>query len=313
MTVFEEATAVRRRSEGVYDARPDERFAVVTAGGSTPPAVNGGALIAQVLRAVLDDSPNPHPVVTTANFLRVAKLAPAEIRVEWLKQGRTASVARAGLVQDGEMILDLTITTGTVLVSGSAEAAPVDGAGGLPDATRLNWTGPPPDIPPIEDCIDLGPWRGSVSADGREGYAMQVSVLMDPATSGWRRRNPSGVPEMRGYFSLRDGTPPDPYVLALALDAMPPSVFGLGATGWAPTVELTWYMRAVPQPGPLRVATRCRHVGGGWFDEEAEVWDTAGSLVAQSRQLARVGRGPVRPRQPLSDTAAEDVTGYSLT
>ena len=72
-------------------------------------------------------------------------------------------------------------------------------------------------------------------------------------------------------------------------------------------------MRAVPQPGPLRVATRCRHVGGGWFDEEAEVWDTAGSLVAQSRQLARVGRGPVRPRQPLSDTAAEDVTGYSLT
>jgi hypothetical protein len=54
-------------------------------------------------------------------------------------------------------------------------------------------------------------------------------------------------------------------------------------------------MRAVPVPGPLRVAARGRHVGGGWFDEEAEVWDAAGSLVAQSRQLARVGRGPVRP------------------
>ena len=25
---------------------------------------------------------------------------------------------------------------------------------------------------------------------------------------------------------------------------------------------------------------------GGWFDEEAEVWDSAGRLVAQSRQLA---------------------------
>ena len=77
MSVFDEATAVRRRAEGVYDALPDQRFAVVTAGGSTPPAVNGGALIAQVLRAVLDDSPNPHPVATTANFLRVARLAPA--------------------------------------------------------------------------------------------------------------------------------------------------------------------------------------------------------------------------------------------
>jgi len=46
----------------------------------------------------------------------------------------------------------------------------------------------------------------------------------------------------------------------------------------------------VPAPGPLRVATRCRHVSGGWFDEEAEVWDAAGRLVAQSRQIARVGR-----------------------
>jgi Thioesterase-like superfamily len=44
------------------------------------------------------------------------------------------------------------------------------------------------------------------------------------------------------------------------------------------------------------VAARCRHVSGGWFDEEAEVWDAAGRLVAQSRQIARVGRGGVRAR-----------------
>src|ERR1700727_2888564 len=165
MTVFDDATAVRRRADGVYDARPDQRFAIVAAGGATPPAVNGGALIAQVLRAVLDTSPNPHPVATTANFLRVAQLAPAEVRVEWLKQGRTASTARASLGADGPA---------------------------LPDATLLNWPGPPPDFPPIEDCVDLGPWRGSVSADGAEGYAMQVVVLMDPATSGWRGRAPPG-------------------------------------------------------------------------------------------------------------------------
>ena len=50
-------------------------------------------------------------------------------------------------------------------------------------------------------------------------------------------------------------------------------------------------MRAVPAPGVLKVAARGRHVGGGWFDEESEVWDAAGRLVAQSRQIARVGRG----------------------
>ena len=31
--------------------------------------------------------------------------------------------------------------------------------------------------------------------------------------------------------------------------------------------------------------------GGGWFDEEAEVWDREDRLVAQSRQIARLGRG----------------------
>jgi Thioesterase-like superfamily len=305
MTIFDEATAVRRRADGRYDARPDPRFAMVTAGGAAPPAVNGGALIATVLRAVLAESPNPHPVATTANFLRVARLEPAEVQVSWLKQGRTAAVARAALVQDGETVLDMTVTTGTVPASepgasepaaGGPGAAGLDGAGPAGDGPdTLRWTGPPPAFPPIEDCVDLGPWRGSVAADGAEGYALQVQVLLDPATTGWRRREPSGYPEMRGYFELRDGGAPDAYVLALAVDGLPPVVFGLGASGWAPTVELTWYMRAVPVPGPLRVATRGRSVGGGWFDEEAEVWDAAGTLVAQSRQLGRVGRGRLRP------------------
>jgi acyl-CoA thioesterase len=290
MTVFDEATAVRRRADGVYDVHPDVRFAIVTAGGSTPPAVNGGALIATVLRAVLDGSPNPHPVATTANFLRVARLAPAEVHVDWLKLGRTAATARASLIQDGEIVLDMSVTTGTV------PASPVPAPDGEVDGTTMAWTGPPPGFPAMQDCVDLGPWRGSVSQDGaQQGYAMQVEVLLDPVTTGWQQRRPSGVPESRGYFRLREDRPPDALLLALALDGLPPAVFGLGAAGWAPTVELTWYMRAVPVPGPLRVATRSRSVGGGWFDEEAEVWDAAGRLVAQSRQLARVGRGRVRP------------------
>jgi acyl-coenzyme A thioesterase PaaI-like protein len=306
MTIFDEATAVRRRAEGIYDTQPDQRFAMVVPGGTAPPAVNGGALIAAVLRAVLDCSPNPHPVATTAHFLRVARLEPAQVRVDWLKQGRTAATAHATLVQRDEPVLDMTVTTGSVPVSrGAAGGTGADGDG--PD--ELSWTGPPPDFPALEDCVDLGPWRGSVADDGAGGYAMQVSMLLDPATTGWRDGTPSGQPEMRGYFGLREPRDPDAYLLAMAVDGLPPVVFGLGATGWAPTVELTWYMRAVPAPGPLRVAARCRHVGGGWFDEEAEVWDAAGALVAQSRQLARVGRGRVRRPAAVRSAAAQSSAG----
>jgi Thioesterase-like superfamily len=277
--VFDEATAVRPAGPGRYQVRPDERFALVAPGGVTPPAVNGGVMVATVLRAVMDTSPHLYPVATSAHFLRVPQLEPAEVEVTWLKHGRTAATARAALIQDAQVVLDVTVTTGGL----------PDGPGAIADG-ELTWTGDPPNLPPIEECVNLGPWRGTVGTDGTAGYAAHVDVRMDPATTGWRRGEPSGIPEMRGYFSLRERRDPDAYLLALAVDALPPVVFGLGAAGWAPTVELTWHMRAVPAPGPLIVAARSRHVSGGWFDEEAEVWDAAGRLVAQSRQIARVGR-----------------------
>ncbi len=344
MTIFDEATAVRRTGDGHYEVRADERFALVPPGGQTPPTVNGGVLMATVLRCVLDLSPHPHPVATSAHFLRVPQLAPAHVEVTWLKAGKTAATARASLVQDGKSALELTVTTGTVPDAGASASASADAevsagvsagasadagasacasadaeisagasadaeisAGASADAevsadvsadadasgrgASLTWTGAPPVLPPIEECVDLGPWPGAVGPDGITGYAGQVEMRLDPATTGWRHGKPAGIPEMRGYFRLREHRDPDAYLLALAVDGMPPVVFGLGASGWAPTVELTWHMRAVPVPGVLKVATRCRHVSGGWFDEEAEVWDAAGRLVAQSRQIARVGRG----------------------
>ena len=321
MTVFDEATAIRRVGDGQYEVRPDVRFALVAPGGTAPPAVNGGVLLATMLRAVLDTSPHPHPVATSAHFLRVPQLAPAQVDVVWLKHGGTAATARATLVQDARPVLDLTVTTGTLPdapAAGDLAATPagrlasVAGAGlaggpgelsggpatavAEPPVTgdRLAWTGERPKLPPIEECVNLGEWPGTVGPDGVAGYAAQVDLRLDPATVGWRHGHPAGIPEMRGYFQLREHRDPDAYLLALAVDGLPPVVFGLGATGWAPTVELTWYMRAVPVPGALQVAARCRNVSGGWFDEEAEVWDAAGRLVAQSRQMARVGRGPVR-------------------
>ena len=290
MTVFDEATAVTRIGPGCYTTHPDQRFALVAPGSATPAAVNGGVMLATVLRAVLDCSPLPHPVATSAHYLRVARLAPAQINVTWLKTGRTAATARATLVQDDQPVLETTITTGTVPVSSPNSAEVIDGV-------EFSWTGAAPAMPPVSECVNLGEWTGTYDSDGIAGYAGQVSMLLDPAVTGWRFGQPSGLPEMRGYFSLREHREPDALMLALAVDGLPPVVFGLGATGWAPTVELTMHMRLVPAPGPLAVQARCRHVSGGWFDEEAEVWDSAGNLVAQSRQIARVGRGPLKVGQ----------------
>jgi len=163
MTAFDEATAVTPEGDGWYAARPDERFAIVS-GDGTVGAVNGGVLLATVLRAVLDTSPLPDPVATSAHFLRVPRSEPARIQVTWLKRGKTAATARAALIQDGSCLLDTTVTTGRL---------------GDPGDGGLSWTGEPPVLPPVAECTGFADFAG---ATRRNGYAGQIDLRLDPAT-----------------------------------------------------------------------------------------------------------------------------------
>ena len=59
---------------------------------------------------------------------------------------------------------------------------------------------------------------------------------------------------------------------------------------WAPTLELTVHVRGVPAAGPLRCRFRNRFMQNGLFEEDGEIWDSRGAIVAQSRQLALIPR-----------------------
>jgi hypothetical protein len=50
------------------------------------------------------------------------------------------------------------------------------------------------------------------------------------------------------------------------------------------------HVRATPVPGPLRCRFASRFVAGGLLSEDGEIWDSAGTLVAESRQLALTPR-----------------------
>ncbi|WP_141581875.1 thioesterase family protein [Actinomadura sp. WMMA1423] len=260
MSGFGESTAVKPVGEGRYEAVLDEGYGIAQ-------ALNGGYLMAVLARAAVDSSPHEHPVSTAANFHRVAKPGPAELVVDSRKVGRTAASSFVTLVQDGRPVVDALITTGTL-----DPAAEPDFAAEAPAP-----------LPPLEECTGFRP---PAAVDG--GFADQVDMRFDRTTMGWLDGRPSGRPEIRGWFRHRCGHEFDGYSLALAVDALPPVALNLGAQGWAPTVELTWHMRAVPAPGWLAVHGTGRLLAGGWFDEEVEVWDTTGRLVAQSRQIARV-------------------------
>src|ERR1039458_4257539 len=147
MGAFDEAIAARPAGEGRYEIRPDGRFAIAG-------AVNGGVLLASVLKAVLDSSPHPYPIATSAHFLRAPRPEPAHVEVEWLKHGKVAATARATLVQEGRPMLETTVTTGAL--------------GDPGDAGGLSWTGEPPRLAPLRGGHDIPDAQRPTAGGGPE-------------------------------------------------------------------------------------------------------------------------------------------------
>ncbi|MEU5310149.1 thioesterase family protein [Streptomyces sp. NPDC021562] len=268
---FDRDTAVTPRAPGVYDID-------LSAGWTIISAVNGGYLLAVLGRALADTLPHPDPFTVSAHYLTASRPGPAVIRTDTVRTGRTLSTGQASLFQyddEGNEVERI-----RVLASYGDLAA-------LPDDVRT--TAVPPAIPPMDQCF--GPEDGPAPVDGSSAITERLMLKLDPATLGWALGAPSGKGEMRAWFGLADGRDADPFSLLLAVDALPPTAFEIGLTGWVPTVELTVHVRHRPAPGPLRVSITTRNLAGGFLEEDAEVWDSADRLVAQSRQLARVRLG----------------------
>ncbi len=133
-------------------------------------------------------------------------------------------------------------------------------------------------------------------------------MRLDPATAGFAAGKPSGRGLLQGWIRLGDGADADPLALLAFLDAFPPVMFDLGRFGWSPTMELTAHVRALPAPGWIAVKVETRNIAGGMFEEDCELWDSTGRLVAQSRQLARQPRGLTAPTRG-GEVRPSDVLG----
>lgn len=265
---FDRDTAVTLREPGVYEID-------LSAGWTIINAVNGGYLLAVLGRALGDALPHRDPFTVSAHYLTASRPGPAVIRTDVVRTGRTLSTGQASLFQyddEGREVERIRVL---------ASYGDLDS---LPDDVRTS--AKPPAIPPPDRCF--GPEDGPAPVSGSSAITDRLKLRLDPATLGWALGSPSGKGEMRGWFGLADGRDADPLSLLLAVDALPPTAFELGISGWVPTVELTVHVRCRPAPGPLRVSITTRNLAGGFLEEDAEVWDSADRLVAQSRQLARV-------------------------
>lgn len=259
---FDRQIAVTPSGEGRYDV--DVAAGWVVGGG-----VNGGYLLAVIGNALRSALPGkPDPVAVSAYYLSATTPGPATVAVDVRREGGRVATASADLVQGDE-------TRITVL----ATYADLDRFDGDVRTTALE-----PDLPPVEHCV-----RGSDAPPEVLELAPMMArfdMRFHPEDVGWAVGQPSGTGVMRAWFRLVDGREPDPISLLMVVDALPPVTFNLGMMGWAPTLELSAHVRAKPAPGWLKVRHETRNLAGGMFEEDCEVWDSTGRLVAQSRQLA---------------------------
>jgi acyl-coenzyme A thioesterase PaaI-like protein len=273
-STFSSATAVTRLHDDRYEGRVHDGWDI--AGNA-----NGGYLLAIAARAMRDASGRSDPVTITAHYLRPARPGPVTVDVATVKEGKTFVSVRGTLLdEEGRPLLALLGTFGEL--SPTSEASTHHE---LVDAA-------PPELPSFEACKPR-----QHAPEIAPAFMDKVDLRLHPEDSVFSEGQRSGSARMRGWFEFpadADGEtePIDTIGLLQATDAFPPTIFNVDLpVGWTPTVELTAHVRARPAPGPLRCTFTTRFVTGGFLEEDGEVWDATGRLVAQSRQLALVPRG----------------------
>lgn len=237
------------------------------------PKVHGGAMLALCANAArtAHGGSGTEPVAVSGSFLWAPDPGPMRLVTSIRKRGRRIGVVDVELSQGDRTAVHAVVTLGEPepLVPPLLSANPV---------VDLMTAEPPEDIAPIGPGH---PMAGLVHL--AEGCDVRPLVSTLGPTDG-------RPPVIQMWVRPR-GVAPDVLFALMCGDVSAPVSFSVGRTGWAPTVQLTAYLRGLPADGWLRVMCTCTQIGQDWFDEDHLVVDCEGRIVVQTRQLAMVPAG----------------------
>lgn len=236
--------------------------------------VHGGYLLATAVGAAMSRTNpdlHPHPLAASAVYAAPPSPGAATVHVHEVKVGKTIATYRVALTQDGADRVEVFLTAGR-LPEPSAE--PLFAAAGYEA----------PHTAPLDQCIESPPPPDSKPVGARNF----INVRLDPATTSWIDGDQArGDGDFRGWAKMVSNEW-DPLLAQFILaDCSPPATFDLGLFGWVPTLQLQVLLRRVPERGQWQqMRQHAVLIGGGLLDEDCSMWDTAGRLTVQARQLA---------------------------
>lgn len=277
-TLFSDAMTLTQVSSGdnvssVFEGELNEHWTI-------GPKVHGGAMLALCANAARE-SIGLEPIAVSGSFLWAPDPGPLRVVTTVRKRGRRVSLVDVELQQvdrvgDDRSREEQRTAVRAVMTMGTPEEHHVAPLLSVNPVIPLMTPDPPPGLEPIgpghpmEDIVHLA-----------HGCDIRPSLTtMGPRADG-------GPPVIEYWVRPKEGAP-DVLFALLCGDVSAPVTFGVNRMGWAPTVQLTAYLRAVPADGWLRVMCTTTQIGQEWFDEDHVVVDCEGRIIVQSRQLAMV-------------------------
>ncbi|MFO7839914.1 MAG: thioesterase family protein [Desulfosalsimonadaceae bacterium] len=243
----------------------DRFFASISGNWSINNTPNGGYLLAVLANAMISRSDKKATPLLTANYLSRTTAGEAEIAAEEISRSRQFSRLQARLMQAGEEKIR---AFGTFAIE--------------PDQCFIRrYEQRPPEISPAEDCV-------RIPAMPRYSLYESMDVRLDPECAGWMEGRLSEKSEHKGWLRFPGNRRLDVFAVILAADAFPPAVLASqGMTAWVPTLEFSISIRGQTEAQWLKCRFRTRFINCGLLEEDGEIWDDTGELLAVSRQIAQ--------------------------
>lgn len=227
---------------------------------------NGGYILGLMANAMLQHSDRQATPIFTINYMARCLPGKADIVLEQMPRSRQFNRLEARLLQNGE---EKARAMGTLALE--QDECFVDHR----EASI-------PEIAPLDACIPLPELPTYTLYD-------QMDLRLDPACTGWMTGGQLAEQSIqKGWIKFREDRPFDIPAIALIADSFPPAVLASqGIIAWVPTLELSLNIRSLPKTRWLKCMFRTRFITCGLVEEDGEVWDEQGGLVAISRQIAQ--------------------------
>ena len=265
---FQEAIKLEDIEDNKFIVNPDTNYFV----GNTP---HGGYLMALMHKALTSILPHSTAISSSVQYLDRIDAKNFELEVETFKTSRGSSSGIVKLKQDDKIC---TTFTGTC-----SDFQFMKGYDGLQK--------PLPNIFNENDKKDYIKMNyDKISKGFTPAFIQQLECLIHPDHAWWNRDSNDKNNEARcSAFLEMQGGIPDQFCLSFYSDILPPVVSNkYGPLGWIPTITLTTHIRQLPSTSELYADFRATDINKGYFEQDCNIWDLNGNLVASSRQLTRI-------------------------